>query len=98
MPLLVDPDGVEIATIRGLVDLRGTRVVDVGCGEGRLSIACAREGATVLGFDADDESIEKARAETPRELRRRLRFEVADAAQFELPKGEFELALFSWSL
>ncbi len=95
---MIDPDGVELATIRSLVDLRGLRVLDVGCGEGRLSFACAREGADVLAFDPDEEVVATARAETPRELRKRLRFEVAHAREIELPKGEFELALFSWSL
>jgi 2-polyprenyl-3-methyl-5-hydroxy-6-metoxy-1,4-benzoquinol methylase len=98
MPLVVDPDGVEAATIRELVELRGRRVVDVGCGEGRLSVVCAREGASVHAFDADEDSIAIARSDTPAALRRRIRFEVADAAQIELPKGEFDLALFSWSL
>jgi hypothetical protein len=31
-------------------------------------------------------------------LRRRVRFEAADAAEIDLPKREFDLALFSWSL
>ena len=98
MPAVIDPDGVELATLHSLVDLRGVRVLDVGCGEGRLSFACAREGADVLAFDPDEEVVATARAETPRELRKRLRFEVAHAREIELPKGEFELALFSWSL
>jgi ubiquinone/menaquinone biosynthesis C-methylase UbiE len=98
MPLVVDPDRVEIATIRELVDPRGRRVLDVGCGEGRISFELAGVGARVVAFDPDEESIATARAETPRELRRRIRFEVADAAQIELPKGEFDLAVFSWSL
>jgi ubiquinone/menaquinone biosynthesis C-methylase UbiE len=98
VPPVVDPDGVEIATILELVDLRGLKVVDVGCGDGRLTFACAREGARVFAFDPDEEGIARAREETPRELRRRVRFEVADAAQIELPRGEFDLALFSWSL
>lgn len=98
MPLVVDPDGVEAATIRELVALRGKRVLDVGCGDGRLSFVCAREGATVFGIDPEEEEIAAARDETPAELRRRVLFEVADAAQIELPKGEFPLALFSWSL
>jgi 2-polyprenyl-3-methyl-5-hydroxy-6-metoxy-1,4-benzoquinol methylase len=98
MPLVVDPDGVERATIRDLVDLPGSRVLDVGCGDGRLSFACASEGAEVFGIDPDEDSIATARGETPAELRRRVRFEVAHAREVELPRGEFDLALFSWSL
>ena len=98
MPLVVDPHGVEFATIRELVDLRGQRLLEIGCGNGRLSFACAREGADVFGFDPDEDSIAVARGETPAELRRRLRFEAAHAREIELPKGEFDLALFSWSL
>jgi predicted RNA methylase len=99
VPLVVDPDGAELEAIRGLVDLRGRRVLDVGCGDGRMSFLCAREGArNVLGVDPIEEDVATARAETPADLRQKVRFEVADAAQAELPKGEFDLALFSWSL
>jgi predicted RNA methylase len=96
--MVVDPDGVELSTISELVDLRGRNVVDVGCGEGRLTFACASAGANVFGFDPDEEGIERARAETPRDLRKRVRFEVADAAEIDLPRRRFDLALFSWSL
>jgi 2-polyprenyl-3-methyl-5-hydroxy-6-metoxy-1,4-benzoquinol methylase len=98
VPLVVDPDGVELQTIRELVDLHGLSVLDVGCGEGRLTFVCAGEGAKVFGIDPDEESIAAAQAETPKALRRRVRFEVAHAREIELPKGEFDLALFSWSL
>jgi 2-polyprenyl-3-methyl-5-hydroxy-6-metoxy-1,4-benzoquinol methylase len=98
MAMVVDPDGVELETILGLVDLRERQVVEVGCGDGRLSFVCAQEGADVFAFDPDEEAIATARAETPAELRRRIRFEVAHAREIELPKGEFDLALFSWSL
>ena len=98
MPAIIDPDGVEIVTIKELVDLRDLRIVEIGCGDGRLTFECGREAASVVAVDSDEDAIRKARAETPRALRRRIRFEVADAAELELPKGEFDLALFSWSL
>jgi 2-polyprenyl-3-methyl-5-hydroxy-6-metoxy-1,4-benzoquinol methylase len=98
MPLVVDPDGVEIVAIRELVDLRGLRIVEIGCGEGRLSFECGREAASVFAYDSDEEAIRTAHAETPDDLRQRIRFEVAQAGERELPKGEFDLALFSWSL
>jgi predicted RNA methylase len=92
--VVVDPDGVELETIRRLVDLGGKRVVDVGCGDGRLSFACAELGAEVFGFDPDEEAIDLARSNAPRGVR----FEVADATEIDLPRRKFDLALFSWSL
>jgi 2-polyprenyl-3-methyl-5-hydroxy-6-metoxy-1,4-benzoquinol methylase len=98
VPLVVDPEGVEPSTIRELVDVRGLRVADVGCGDGRLSFVCAEQGATVFGIDPDEDGIADAREHTPKSLRGRVRFEIGDAAEVELPKHEFDLALFSWSL
>jgi ubiquinone/menaquinone biosynthesis C-methylase UbiE len=96
--MVVDPDGVELPTIRELVDLDGLRVVEIGCGDGRLTFGCAERAASVFAFDSDEELIRQARAWTPRALRDRVRFEVAEAAEVELPETEFDLALFSWSL
>ncbi|MDQ2967824.1 MAG: class I SAM-dependent methyltransferase [Actinomycetota bacterium] len=98
MPAIIDADGVEIMTMRELVDFERLRIVEIGCGAGRLTFECGREAASVLAFDSDKDAIRKARVETPRALRRRIRFEVANAAELELPNGEFDLALFSWSL
>ena len=96
--MVVDPDGVELATIRELVDLEGLRVVEIGCGDGRLTFGCAEQATSVFAFDADEELVQMARAATPPVLRDRIRFEVADAAEIDLPPAEFDLALFSWSL
>src|SRR5262249_51434146 len=98
MPLLVDPDRIEIEAIRGLVDPRGLRVVEIGWGDGRITLQYAPDAASVLAFDMDEEAIRDANDARPAELRERVRFEVADAAEIELPAGEFDLALFSWSL
>src|SRR5213592_3008990 len=66
MPAIIDPDGVEIVTMRELVDFEGLRIVEVGCGAGRLTFECGRGAASVLAFDSDKDAIRKARAETPR--------------------------------
>jgi ubiquinone/menaquinone biosynthesis C-methylase UbiE len=98
VPLVVDPDGVEIATIRELVDLERLRVLEIGCGDGRMTFDYAGETASVFAIDPEEELIEQARAATPRRLRRQIRFEAADAAEIDLPQREFDLAQFSWSL
>jgi ubiquinone/menaquinone biosynthesis C-methylase UbiE len=98
VPLVIDPDGVELVTMRQLVDFRDRHVLEIGCGEGRMTFWYADEAASALAIDPEAELIEQARAAMPERLRRRVRFEAADAAEIELPEREFDLALFSWSL
>jgi SAM-dependent methyltransferase len=43
-------------------DLRGRRVLDVGCGTGRLALALAERGAKVWGVDSSEEMLAQARA------------------------------------
>jgi ubiquinone/menaquinone biosynthesis C-methylase UbiE len=42
-------------------DLRGRRVLDVGCGTGRLAVALAERGAKVWGVDPSEEMLTRAR-------------------------------------
>ena len=52
--------------VERLGDLRGRRMLDVGCGTGRLSLALAeRAGAKVWGVDASPEMLAQARAKAP---------------------------------
>src|SRR5689334_12319958 len=50
--------GVALAHEVAAADLRGRRVVELGCGLGVPSLAAARGGARVLATDADDEALE----------------------------------------
>jgi ubiquinone/menaquinone biosynthesis C-methylase UbiE len=84
--------------MRGLVDFEGARVVEVGCGDGRITFQYAADAAAVIAFDTDEDAIRTAKAAAPADLRERLRFEVAHAGEIDLPPAEFDLALFSWSL
>ena len=73
--------------------LRGDeRVLDIGCGDGRISaeLAALASSGTVLGVDSSPEMIAYARERHPSALRANLDFAVADArsltfaAQFDL--------------
>jgi len=46
--------------VRLLGDLRGTRILDLACGEGSNSILFAKLGARVTGFDISPQSVELA--------------------------------------
>jgi SAM-dependent methyltransferase len=47
--------------LRLLGDLRGQRVLDIGCGGGHNAVACARAGATVVGLDISAVQLRAAR-------------------------------------
>jgi ubiquinone/menaquinone biosynthesis C-methylase UbiE len=52
----------------------------------------------VLVVDPNEESIAAARAACPDELREKVRFQVASAAEIELERESVDLVFFSWSL
>jgi 2-polyprenyl-3-methyl-5-hydroxy-6-metoxy-1,4-benzoquinol methylase len=70
----LDPEGAHLAALRRLADFGGRRVLEMGCGEGRLTRGIATEAAAVLAFDPDAASIAEAKASFPSELANRVAF------------------------
>ncbi len=94
----VDPEGVELRTLRELAPVDGLNVLEIGCGDGRFTFQFAGAAASVFAVDPDEERIEKARRALSPELAGNVSFAVAGAADLERPRRRFDLALFSWSL
>ena len=98
MTRVLDPEGAHLAALRRLGDLRGRRVLELGCGDGRLTPGIARDAASVLAFDPDAEAVERARQSLPAELAERVSYRVASGKEIELEPISFDLVVFSWSL
>ncbi|QLQ35457.1 class I SAM-dependent methyltransferase [Micromonospora robiginosa] len=76
-------EGADLAGEARLVDALvppGARILDAGCGTGRVAAALAARGHAVVGVDADPSLVEAARADHPGP-----RFLVADLAELDLP-------------
>ncbi|MEW6751295.1 MAG: class I SAM-dependent methyltransferase [Candidatus Latescibacterota bacterium] len=72
------------------------RVLDLGCGAGRTSIALAEMGLQVTGIDLSPAMIEAARQQA--ELAGvALEFAVMDAAELCYAEQSFDVALFSYN-
>ena len=79
-----------------LPELRGLRVVDLGCGFGWFCRWARQQGAaTVLGIDVSEKMLARARATTTDAA---ISYLKADIASAELPQAAFNLAYSSLAL
>jgi ubiquinone/menaquinone biosynthesis C-methylase UbiE len=100
MPITRDPHQEEAAILLDAADFRGLRVLEVGCGDGRLTWAFAAQARGVVGLDPREDDIAAARRATPVAVRSRVSFVVGDFQSYQPSSSAetFDLALFSWSL
>lgn len=84
-------EGVDIDGEARLADAmapRGARILDVGCGQGRMGVYLHARGHRVTGVDIDPYLIERARESAPEAV-----WEVADLADDTWARGPFDLAV-----
>jgi 16S rRNA A1518/A1519 N6-dimethyltransferase RsmA/KsgA/DIM1 with predicted DNA glycosylase/AP lyase activity len=98
MPSVLDPEGMHLASLRRLADFADASVIEVGCGEGRLTEAIASEASHLFAFDPDPQAVVDAKARLAAELRPRVTLRVGSAREIEIPRTQYDIVLFSWSL
>ena len=72
MALTIDPKGLETRAMYDLIDFCGKDVLEIGCGDGRVTWRYAADAATVTAIDPDVAMVEAAQDALPEELRRRF--------------------------
>jgi 2-polyprenyl-3-methyl-5-hydroxy-6-metoxy-1,4-benzoquinol methylase len=95
---VLDPEGAHLAALRRLADFADARVLEVGCGDGRLTLGIAEQAASVFAFDPDEVAVERAREALPAELADRVAYAVGSATEMEIPRSAYDIVVFSWSL
>jgi ubiquinone/menaquinone biosynthesis C-methylase UbiE len=98
MAFLLDPEGAELRVMHDLASFAGKDVLEVGCGDGRLTWRYAAAARSVLGVDPKADAVARAAADTPDGLRGRVSFLAADVTTCALPAGAFDVAVLAWSL
>jgi ubiquinone/menaquinone biosynthesis C-methylase UbiE len=93
-----DLEKYEIKALQRLVDFKGQRVLEVGCGEGRLTWEYARSAKQVTGIDPDSDAVRVANYDMPADLRTTTTFACASSLHLPFPHETFDIALLSWSL
>lgn len=77
---------------KGLAELYGDPILELGCGSGRVLIPLAREGHRVFGLDRDIAMLRLVRLHTPQALASQVNLFQADLRQYHLER-QFPLIL-----
>lgn len=93
-----DPERTEVRVLRRHVPLTGARILDIGCGDGRLTRRVAGVARTVVAIDPNAALIARAKQLTPAPLRKKVRYKKGPTENLHLPDQSFEVAVLSWSL
>jgi len=94
----MDPERTEVRVLLRRVPFAGARVLEIGCGTGRLTRRIAGVSRSVTAIDHEEASIETAKRRQPASLRRKVRFEVRSGTALAYPAGTFDVVLLAWSL
>jgi ubiquinone/menaquinone biosynthesis C-methylase UbiE len=92
------PSGTEVRLIQRYADIAGRRILEIGCGDGRLTRELAPLASSVVAIEPDPDRIAIARRMATSEGIRNVSFRVSSAENLRLVGEPFEVALFSWSL
>lgn len=98
MTIQKDAERNEPKYLHRFVDFAGKRVLEVGCGEGRLTWQYAKETRLTMGIDLDQDSLRVATIERPSDLKDRVHFSRAMSEQLPFLKETFDIAVLAWSL
>jgi ubiquinone/menaquinone biosynthesis C-methylase UbiE len=90
-----DPEGAETSVIERYAPQGDSQVLDIGCGDGRLTREFARAADLVVGADP---LLDELHAATKALLPSRTFFTAANGEGLPFASGIFDLAYFSWSL
>jgi 2-polyprenyl-3-methyl-5-hydroxy-6-metoxy-1,4-benzoquinol methylase len=89
-----DPEGHERAALEALgPSFTARRVLEIGCGDGRLTRLYARDAASVTAIDPDADAVADLRVELPAVDARAIAIE-----DLILPDRSVDVVVFAWSL
>ncbi len=99
MPLVMDPAGSEIRALQKALEWKGKRILEIGCGEGRLTLRLAAfHPRHIEAIDPDGARIRVARKNLPAQYARLIGYHVGHAERLRYARDQFDIAIFAWAL
>jgi 2-polyprenyl-3-methyl-5-hydroxy-6-metoxy-1,4-benzoquinol methylase len=100
MMIRIDPENNEIRALLKFADFSSKDVLEIGCGDGRLTWHYADKAAHITAIEPSSEQIALARENLPDHLKDRVDFQVATLEGFAANNApsDFDLVLLSYAL
>jgi len=92
-----DPEGIETRHLHNLVNFANLRVLEVGCGDGRLTRRYAALTGQIAAIDPDPVRLTTA-VENGTAALTQVTFVQAHAEALPFHSERFDLAILAWSL
>jgi ubiquinone/menaquinone biosynthesis C-methylase UbiE len=98
MSIQKDPEGYEEKILHRFARFEGKHVLEIGCGDGRLTWKYATSARSVTGVDVELDDLRLARADRPYGLESKVTFTQSSARHIPFPREIFDIAVLAWSL
>ena len=97
MTVQTDPERTESNYLQRYADFTGKQVLEIGCGDGRLTWQYAKSAGRVTGIDLHGYDLRVATIDRPSDLEKKVIFTHADSIHLPFVKESFDIAILSWS-
>ena len=93
-----DPDNIQLQSLLKACDLHGSKVLEVGCGNGIFTLKLADYAKQVVAIDIDPGIIEAARQKAKERIVSNVEFMAMDAQNLRLLSDSFDVVLCLWAI
>ena len=97
MTVQKDAEGNEARYLRQFADMDGKRILEIGCGDGRLTWRYANAARHVTGIDLERDDLRIAGIERGSGLERTVALAQADSIHLPFRQHAFDLAILAWT-
>lgn len=93
-----DPEQTEVRNLQAIADFKDAHILEVGCGDGRLTWRYAHHTHQVTAIDPNPLRLAIALRTCPPSLRNTVTFLRSEAERLPFADYTFDGALLAWSL
>lgn len=97
MTLQTDAEHNETKYLHKSADFAGKRVLEIGCGEGRLTWQYAKETRLTMGIEIDRDALRVAMIDRPSDVESKVSFSCAESEHLPFSNETFDIAVLAWS-